>query len=200
MVKGDFYLSMVKPLGDWIIALLLFTLLSPILVLLSLIISIHFRSSPFFVQERVGRQTQIFKLIKLKTLKVKDDESTSTPLSKLIRSLSLDELPQLLNVLKGEMSIIGPRPLLVEYIPFYNIEEQKRHLVKPGITGWAQVNGRNTIDWSSRMSLDIYYVQNVSFLLDCKILLRSIFEVIRRDKTVYKNEPTVKFSEYASKR
>ncbi|WP_420315746.1 sugar transferase [Ekhidna sp.] len=191
---------MVKPLGDWIIALLLFTLLSPILVLLSLIISIHFRSSPFFVQERVGRQTQIFKLIKLKTLKVKDDESTSTPLSKLIRSLSLDELPQLLNVLKGEMSIIGPRPLLVEYIPFYNIEEQKRHLVKPGITGWAQVNGRNTIDWSSRMSLDIYYVQNVSFLLDCKILLRSIFEVIRRDKTVYKNEPTVKFSEYASKR
>ena len=117
-----------------------------------------------------------------------------------MRSISVDELPQLLNVIKGDMSFVGPRPLLIEYLDFYNTEEKKRHEVLPGITGWAQVNGRNAIDWEKRMSLDIEYVDNISFGWDIKILGKTIMALLRRDMTSYQKGKTIKFSDYASKR
>lgn len=128
------------------------------------------------------------------------NEQSSKGLGKFLRKLSLDELPQLINVLKGEMSIVGPRPLLPEYLFHYNAEEKKRHTMKPGITGWAQVNGRNSIDWAKRMDLDIQYVQQASFWFDMKILIKTFVEIFKQKNVSFPEEKTVKFSEYASKR
>ncbi|SNS83564.1 undecaprenyl phosphate N,N'-diacetylbacillosamine 1-phosphate transferase [Ekhidna lutea] len=200
MRGGKFYLNVVKPLGDRVVAFILFIILLPVIFILSLIITSHFYGNPLFSQKRPGKEEHLFSVIKFRTMKVEGDESSTSRLGKFLRSCSLDELPQLINVLRGEMSIVGPRPLLKEYLSFYNSAEKKRHLVKPGITGWAQVNGRNQIDWAKRMKFDLYYVENVSFWLDCKILCKTIIEVLKRDKATYKNERTVKFSDYASKR
>ncbi|MCD8194454.1 MAG: sugar transferase, partial [Tannerellaceae bacterium] len=143
----------------------------------------------FFLQKRPGKKGRIFKVIKFKTMTdAKDqegnllpDDKRITPLGKFIRSTSLDELPQLINVLKGDMSLIGPRPLLVQYLSLYNEQQKRRHEVKPGITGWAQVNGRNDISWQKKFELDVWYVDNISFLLDFKILFLTIKKVIVRE-------------------
>jgi len=147
------------------------------------------RGKIFFIQERPGKNLKIFRLIKFKTMNERKDKEGNllpdaeriTIIGKLIRSLSLDELPQLINILKGNMSIIGPRPLLIKYIPLYNENQMRRHEVRPGITGWAQVNGRNDISWKKKLELDVWYVDNISFWLDIKIILLTIKKVLLRE-------------------
>lgn len=137
-----------------------------------------------FLQERAGLHGRPFRLYKFRTMSndgTKTDQERLTKIGRLLRKYSLDELPQLFNVLKGDMSLVGPRPLLMEYLPLYNEEQRKRHEVKPGITGWAQVNGRNAISWEEKFSLDVWYVDNWSYSLDCKILLQTIQKVIRQE-------------------
>jgi len=143
----------------------------------------------FFFQERPGKDEKIFKVIKFKTMNDRKDASGNflpdalrlTKVGKFVRSTSLDEIPQLLNVIKGDMSLIGPRPLLVQYLPLYNDMQRRRHEVRPGITGWAQVNGRNAISWQQKFAYDVWYVDNVSLSLDCKILLKTIQKVFQRE-------------------
>lgn len=179
----------VKHLIDFVLALVGFLVIFPIFVLLALILTINNRGTPFFVQKRPGLHEKPFKLIKFKTMNDAKDESGRylpdevrlTRVGAIIRGLSLDEIPQLLNILKGEMSLIGPRPLLMEYLPLYNDFQRRRHLVRPGITGLSQVSGRNSIDWPTRFQLDVHYVDNISFWMDVKILFRTVFKVVKRD-------------------
>ena len=141
------------------------------------------------MQDRIGYKGKIFKLVKFKTMRTAfnnsgillNDERRVSKFGKLIRSLSIDELPQLINIIKGDMSFVGPRPLLLEYLPLYSEYQNRRHNVKPGITGWAQVNGRNAINWEEKFKLDVWYVDNQSFYLDCKIIWMTILKVIKRD-------------------
>ncbi len=200
MVSGKFYVGGVKPFFDILFAVILGISLVPFSIIISLIVWLNLRRPPIFIQSRIGKNHKSFKCYKFRTMRVDGDESTTSAFGKLMRSTSVDELPQILNVIKGKMSFVGPRPLLPEYLPFYNAQEQKRHLVKPGLTGWAQVNGRNAIDWGARMEKDIFYIEHISLGLDIKILLLTVMVLIKTDKTPYKNEPTVKFSDYASKR
>ncbi|WP_445715230.1 sugar transferase [Flavobacterium sp.] len=182
------YKKGLKRIVDFSIAIVLLIILFPVFfgVYLMLIIS---QNSAFFTQHRPGKNSEIFKLIKFKTMNDKRDENGKllpdavrlTPVGKFIRSTSLDELPQLINVLKGDMSLIGPRPLLVKYLPLYSERQVRRHEVKPGITGWAQVNGRNTINWEQKFEYDIWYVDNISFLLDIKILWLTLRKVLVRE-------------------
>src|SRR5690606_16659658 len=144
---------------------------------------------PFFVQPRPGKNEKLFKIVKFKTMndrkdangKLLPDADRLTPIGKWVRKTSLDEIPQLINVLKGDMSLVGPRPLLPEYLPLYNDRQRRRHEVHPGITGWAQVNGRNAISWTRKFELDVYYVDHVSFALDMKILWLTVMKVVRRE-------------------
>jgi lipopolysaccharide/colanic/teichoic acid biosynthesis glycosyltransferase len=160
-------------------------MLSPILFVVSVFLFVEYKNWPFFVQERIGKNEKIFRIFKLKTMSdEKDltgnllpDHKRLTHLGKIIRKLSIDELPQLINVIKGEMSFIGPRPLLVEYLPFYNEMQKKRHLVRPGITGWAQVNGRNSITWEEKFEFDVFYVNTFSFKIDLKIFFLTVKKV-----------------------
>lgn len=180
------YKYLIKRVFDLIFSILGIILLSPVFLILSMLLLISTKENPFFFQKRPGREEKIFKLIKFKTMtndidrdgKLLSDEVRLTKIGIFIRKTSLDEIPQLINVLKGEMSFIGPRPLLVEYLPLYNIEQKKRHKVKPGITGWAQVNGRNAISWEKRFEYDVWYVENMSFLLDLKILFLTLKKVL----------------------
>ncbi|WP_405377624.1 sugar transferase [Nonlabens sp. Asnod3-A02] len=182
------YKNIIKPAGDFIIAFISLLILSPIFVLVALLIKIKTDGSIFFKQKRPGKNNKVFQILKFKTMTNDRDEKGEllpdadrlTTIGKLIRSTSLDELPQLLNVLKGDMSIIGPRPLLVKYIPLYTDFQSRRHDVKPGITGWAQVNGRNMITWEKKFELDVWYVDHISFLLDVKIVFKTIKKVINR--------------------
>ena len=161
----------------------------PIIVFVIVFLAVSNQGDVFFVQKRPGKNEKIFKIFKFKTMNDKKDENGNllpdevrlTPIGRFIRKTSLDELPQLLNVLKGEMSLIGPRPLLVSYLPLYNDMQKKRHLVRPGITGWAQVNGRNAISWDKKFEYDVWYVENRSFWLDLKILFLTIQKVIKSD-------------------
>ena len=166
-----------KRLIDFTIALIALLIIWPFLVVIT--IWLHFANKgagAFFLQERPGMNEKIFKVIKYKTMNDKKDKTGRllpdkdrlTTIGKIIRSLSIDELPQLINVLKGDMSLIGPRPLLVQYLPLYNEKQRRRHEVRPGITGWAQVNGRNAISWEQKFEYDVWYVENCSFLLDLK--------------------------------
>ena len=164
-------------------------ILSPIFLIVSILVYIKLGSPIFFTQERVGKDRKIFKMIKFRTMldsknkfgELLNDEERLTPFGKKLRSTSLDELPELINVLKGDMSLVGPRPLLVEYIPLYSKHQFRRHEVKPGITGWAQVNGRNSIDWETKFDLDVEYVDNFNLLMDIKILLLTVLKVIKKD-------------------
>ena len=175
-----------KNLIDRCFALGLILLLAPFFLILLLLLLFQNRGTPFFTQIRPGKNTKFITIIKLKTMRDTTDEKGAllpdferiTPLGKIIRKLSLDELPQLINVLKGEMSFVGPRPLLPEYLPLYSNEQNKRHEVKPGITGWAQVNGRNTLSWQDKFAFDVYYVENQSFFLDLKILFKTVLKLI----------------------
>ncbi len=174
---------------DLLLSISGFILLLPLITVLVLILFYSNKGKPFFFQARPGKDKKIFKIIKFKTMTDEKDEKGNllpdfermTKIGNFVRKTSLDELPQLLNVIKGDMSLIGPRPLIASYLPLYNKAQAKRHNVKPGITGWAQVNGRNTITWKEKFSYDVYYVQNLSFLLDMKILFFTVKKVLFRD-------------------
>ena len=179
------YKYSLKSALDFVIALIGFVMLSPLFVLVTIGLFFANQGKPFFFQTRPGKNGRLFKIIKFKTMNDKKDHLGNflsdperlTSLGSFIRKASLDEFPQLLNVIKGDMSLVGPRPLLVEYLPLYSTEQALRHNVRPGITGWAQVNGRNAISWKEKFKLDVWYVRNQSFLLDFKILLLTIKKV-----------------------
>lgn len=180
---------LIKRLFDCLCSGLLLLLLTPLILLIAIVIRLYLGSPIFFRQERPGFEGKCFQLIKFRTMhEIKDEKETLLPdckrltkIGRLLRALSLDELPQLWNVLKGEMSLVGPRPLLKEYLPLYNEQQKKRHQVKPGITGLAQVSGRNDLSWDEKFNLDVWYVNNQSFWLDLKILLLTLNKVIRRE-------------------
>jgi undecaprenyl phosphate N,N'-diacetylbacillosamine 1-phosphate transferase len=184
----NLYRNSIKPVFDFISAFALLAILSPIIVLTTLVLVIANNGRVFFLQPRPGLNAQFFKIIKFKTMrdafdsegKPLPDELRLTRIGQFVRAASLDELLQLINVLKGDMSLVGPRPLLVQYLTLYNKEQARRHEVKPGITGWAQVNGRNAISWEEKFRLDVEYVDKQSFWLDCKILWMTFLNVIQR--------------------
>jgi lipopolysaccharide/colanic/teichoic acid biosynthesis glycosyltransferase len=179
------YKKILKPLFDYFIAVVILILSFPLTLIAGLCLLFMNNGKVFFTQIRPGKNEVLFKVIKFKTMNDKKningdllpDAERLTKVGALIRKTSLDEIPQLLNVLKGDMSLIGPRPLLPEYLPLYSEEQRMRHLVKPGITGWAQVNGRNAISWEKKFELDVWYVNNQSFLIDMKIFLMTIKKV-----------------------
>ncbi len=178
-----------KRLFDFAIALIGLTILFPLILLISIVLALVLRGNPFFIQKRPGKNEEIFSIIKFRTmLNTRDENGVLLPdhlrlfgFGKIVRKLSLDEIPQLINVLLGDMSLIGPRPLLVEYLPLYNDFQKKRHLVRPGITGWAQVNGRNELTWAQKFNLDVFYVENLTFALDFKILYLTFLKVLIRE-------------------
>lgn len=180
------YRKGIKRFIDFIIGLLALFFLFPLMLIIGLILSFHLKGNCFFVQQRPGLNGNIFKVVKFRTMSNRRDENGEllpdherlSGFGKFIRKTSLDELPQLWNVLKGDMSLVGPRPLLVEYLPLYSDEQKRRHDVRPGITGWAQVNGRNAISWEKKFELDVWYVDNLSFALDVKIVIMTIMKVL----------------------
>ena len=180
------YKNYFKRLFDFTAALVGLLLLSPIFILVTIGLFFANQGKPFFFQTRPGKDEKMFRIVKFKTMNDKKDSEGNlltdaerlTTIGRFVRKTSLDEIPQLLNVLKGDMSLIGPRPLLVEYLPLYNETQKRRHYVKPGITGWAQINGRNAISWEDKFTLDVYYVENQSFLLDLKIIFLTIKKVL----------------------
>lgn len=187
MFKHSLYKIFFKRHVDLLLSFLLLIMASPLLLLCWIGLFLANKGKPFFLQHRPGKNGRIFRIIKFKTMNDKRDESGEllpdaerlTGLGKWVRKTSLDELPQLINVLKGDMSLIGPRPLLVEYLPLYSPEQARRHEVRPGITGWAQVNGRNAISWEEKFNFDVYYVDNLSFSLDLKIMGMTILNVLK---------------------
>lgn len=174
-------------------------ILSPIFIIVAILVRTKLGSPIFFTQDRVGKDGKVFKMIKFRSMldstnkwgELLEDEERLTPFGKKLRSTSLDELPELINVLKGDMSLVGPRPLLVEYIPLYSEHQFRRHEVRPGITGWAQVNGRNSIDWTTRLNLDVDYVDSSNVILDIKILFLTILKVIKKDGISQENHATM---------
>lgn len=180
---------MLKRAFDFTSALFGLLVLAPVLLVVALLVRINLGSPVLFSQNRPGKDGALFKLIKFRTMREGTDsegnplpdEDRMTPFGSFLRSTSLDELPELWNVLKGDMSLVGPRPLLIEYLPLYTTEQARRHEVRPGLTGWAQVNGRNAISWEEKFKFDIWYVDHQSFLLDLRILLMTVAEVLRRE-------------------
>jgi lipopolysaccharide/colanic/teichoic acid biosynthesis glycosyltransferase len=195
------YKKYIKSIIDFTIALVVFFLLLPIFVIVFIGLYIANQGKPFFFQLRPGKNEQLFKIIKFKTMNDKKDldgnllpdSKRLTKIGKIVRKTSLDELPQLINVLKGDMSLIGPRPLLPEYLPLYNEIQKKRHDVKPGITGWAQVNGRNAISWSQKFEYDIWYVDNLSYLLDVKIFFLTIKKIFISEGISQQGQATMNY-------
>lgn len=196
------YKHFFKRFFDFIISLIAIIILSPVFLIVT--IWLHFANKgagAFFLQERPGKGERIFKIIKYKTMtdergsngKLLPDSDRLTKVGRFVRSTSIDELPQLFNVLKGDMSLIGPRPLLVEYLPLYTNEQKRRHEIRPGITGWAQVNGRNTISWKKKFELDVWYVDNCSFLTDLRIVFMSVEKVLRRKGISQEGKVTVDY-------
>lgn len=183
------YRRFVKPVLDFISALVGLLLLSPLILIITVVLAISNNGKPFFYQERPGKNGRIFTIVKFRTMNDKRDTAGKllpdmdriTPVGAFIRNNSLDELLQLVNVLTGDMSLIGPRPLLTAYLPLYNAEQARRHEVKPGITGWAQVNGRNAISWPEKFALDVWYVNNISFVTDMKILILTVKKVFQQE-------------------
>lgn len=196
------YKRVFKRIIDFFIALIALIFLSPIFIML--VILLHFANKGtgvLFTQIRPGRNEKIFKVIKFKSMTNEcDDEGNLLPdslrltkVGRFVRSTSLDELPQLINVLKGDMALIGPRPLLVQYLPLYNQRQARRHEVRPGITGWAQVNGRNAISWEQKFELDVFYVDHISFLLDLRIVFLTIKKVLKREGISSSTSDTMEF-------
>ncbi|HVX50604.1 MAG TPA: sugar transferase [Chitinophagaceae bacterium] len=181
------YNKLTKPFFDIAIGSVAFICLLPVFILTAIILSIANAGTPFFLQRRPGKYEKVFWLIKFKTMKDLRDEKGQlledgkriTKVGGFVRKYSLDEIPQLINVIKGDMSLVGPRPLLIEYLPLYTDEQKRRHNIKPGITGWAQVNGRNMLTWDEKFALDTWYVDNQSFLLDMKIIWLTISRVLK---------------------
>ncbi len=182
------YKNILKPFIDFFVAFIALILLSPLFVLIIILLMISNKGNPFFVQRRPGKNEKIFRIIKFKTMndrtskkgELLSDYRRLTFFGKIVRKASLDEIPQLINVIKGEMSLVGPRPLLPEYLSLYNEEQKKRHNVKPGITGWAQVNGRNALSWEEKFKYDVEYVENVSAKMDAKIVIITLEKVVKR--------------------
>lgn len=183
------YKKYFKRILDFTLSLIALIVLSPVLLVLTVLGAVKMKGNPFFTQQRPGKNGKIFKLVKFRSMtceKDKDgnllpDEQRLTRYGKLLRSSSLDELPELINILKGDMSIVGPRPLLVQYLPLYNEEQRHRHDVRPGLTGWAQVNGRNAITWEDKFRYDVEYTRNITFFGDMEIILKTIKTVLKRD-------------------
>ena len=183
------YAKFVKRLLDFILSLCAIIVLSPLLLILTIVGAISMKGNPFFVQDRPGWHEKIFPLIKFRTMtnekdsegKLLDDELRLNSYGKFLRSTSLDELPELFNILRGDLAIIGPRPLLVRYLPYYTEEEHHRHDVRPGLTGYAQVHGRNYVTWEDKFAMDLWYVRNISFMTDVKIILDTILVVLKRE-------------------
>lgn len=185
----NFYNNCIKRVGDFLLSLMALWVLSPVLVVLMILGAIKMKGNPFFTQQRPGRNEKIFRLIKFRTMTCETDahgnllpdEVRLTKYGKFLRSTSLDELPELINILKGDMSVVGPRPLLVKYLPLYDQEQRHRHDVRPGLTGWAQVNGRNAISWEEKFRLDLWYVENLSFWVDVKTVFMTVKNVLFRE-------------------
>lgn len=183
------YANCFKRVIDFTLSLIALIVLSPILLVLVIVTAIAMKGNPFFTQLRPGKDEKIFKLIKFRTMtNEKDEKGNLLPdnvrlnnFGKFLRSTSLDELPELLNILKGDMSIVGPRPLLVKYLPRYNDEQRRRHNVRPGLTGNAQANGRNALSWEEKFKFDVEYVDNISFAFDVKIVIDTVKAVLKRD-------------------
>ncbi len=183
------YAKFFKRLLDIVLSGVALVVLFPVLLILTVVGAIKMKGNPFFTQERPGKDEKIFKLIKFRSMtceKDKDgkflpDDVRLTRYGRILRSTSLDELPELINIIKGDMSIVGPRPLLVEYLPYYTKEERRRHHVRPGLTGLAQVNGRNTLTWEEKFTYDMEYVDRLSFLNDVKIILKTVKKVYKRE-------------------
>lgn len=184
---------------DLLVATMIGIMLIPIIIIVAILVRLKLGAPVLFKQERPGLHGKPFILYKFRTMTRQRNESGEllpdhlrlTPLGKRLRKLSIDELPQLINVFKGEVSLVGPRPLLMEYLPLYSPEQTRRHEVKPGITGWAQVNGRNEISWEEKFNLDVWYVDHQSFLLDCKILWLTLWKVLRTDGVSSANHVTM---------
>lgn len=196
------YVSVVKPLLDKIAALMLLIVCAPIGLFLTVILVFTNKGKALFSHNRIGKGEKQFRLYKFRTMDTgnSNDEVKITVFGKILRKLSLDELPQLINVLKGEMSLVGPRPLLIEYLPYYTDKERTRHHVSPGITGWAQVNGRNKSEWKNRMKDDCYYVKNVSFFLDLRILLLTVVQLFKLKQADFVSQNQETFIEFAKRR
>ena len=196
--KG-FYERYIKRLQAIVLSLIAIIILSPILLITYLLVRVKFGKPAIFIQKRVGKDGKVFDLYKFRTMtdqrgedgKLLPDEQRLTSFGKKLRSTSLDELPELFNILKGDMALVGPRPLLVKYLPLYNDEQARRHEVRPGLTGYAQVNGRNTITWEDRFKLDVEYVDNVTFLNDWKIIFKTIKTVFKREGISEKGSATM---------
>ena len=193
------YKNLIKPFLDFITATIGLIMLLPIICGIYIFLIFSNKGKVIFLQKRPGKNEKIFSIIKFKTMndkkdkygKLLPDKLRLTKIGKFIRTTSLDEIPQLINVIKGDMSLVGPRPLLIEYLPLYNDFQKQRHDVMPGITGYAQVNGRNTINWKKKFELDIYYVKKISFTLDCEIVFKTIVKVFLRSDINKANATTI---------
>lgn len=179
----------IKRIIDILVSLIALIFLSPVLLIIYLLVIVNLGTPAFFLQERVGKNNKVFKMIKFRTMKdardkegnLLSDNERVTKFGSFLRSFSLDELPELINILKGDMSLVGPRALLVQYLEYYNDEQIRRHEVLPGLTGWAQINGRNSITWKEKFELDVWYVDNWSIWLDIKIFFLTFWKVIKRE-------------------
>lgn len=193
------YRNFFKRLFDIFGALAGLVLFSPVILFVTIYLSIRNRGSAFFLQKRAGKGGRIFRIIKFKTMtderdgdgRLLPDDARLTGFGRFLRSTSLDELPQLVNVLNGNMSLVGPRPLLVQYLPLYSARQARRHEVLPGITGWAQCHGRNAISWKEKLELDVWYVEHLSFVTDCRIMLLTILKVIKKEGITQQGKTTV---------
>lgn len=196
-----FYQKVIKRLLDIILSLTAIILLSPVLIILAVLVRVKLGSPVLFRQQRPGYKGKIFGLMKFRTMTDEKDEKGEllpdevrlTAFGKKLRSTSLDELPEFFNILRGDMSFVGPRPLLVQYLPLYNEEQAHRHDVLPGLTGLAQVNGRNAISWEQKFEYDVYYTRHISFLLDAKIVFLTVYKVLKRDGISSENSATMEF-------
>ena len=193
------YAKFFKRVIDFCLSIIALIVLSPILLVLTIIGAIEMKGNPFFTQLRPGKNEKIFKLIKFRTMTNAKDKAGNllpdykrlTKYGKMLRSTSLDELPELINIIKGDMSIVGPRPLLVKYLSFYNEEQRHRHDVRPGLTGYAQVRGRNIISWEDKFVMDVWYTKNISFVVDLKIILDTVKKVLKREGITSETSETV---------
>ena len=189
VLSALFYRCFFKRFYDIVISGFALIILSPLFIILIVLGAIKMKGNPFFTQQRPGKNEKIFKLIKFRTMTCEKDENGNllpdekrmTTYGKILRSTSLDELPELLNIFLGQMSIVGPRPLLVKYLPLYNEEQKHRHDVRPGLTGYAQINGRNAISWEEKFSMDVHYAKNISLKSDIKIIFGTVISVLRRE-------------------
>ncbi len=193
------YRHFIKRFIDFLLSFTGLVIASPVFLLVTILLAIANSGKPFFVQPRPGRHGRIFRIVKFKTMNDRRDVSGNllpddqrlTPIGKFVRKTSLDEIPQLINVLKGDMSLIGPRPLLVEYLPLYSLEQSRRHEVRPGITGWAQVNGRNALGWQQKFEHDVWYVDHLTFALDLRILFMTIAKVFKSEGISQQGQATM---------